>query len=586
MDTREIPSQAQRKGVLSLRAFTWWVSVLDFPGEAEDTAVLEGTLCGTWELVCVKLTDEQGNSIYYGDPHPSMEETEEELLEDMDLSSGNFTILPRYYQVIYNSNEYEVPAKNKTVKQTCRHRTEYTLLPNSFTRKHYSFAGWNTAPDGSGVSYADGASFTDLAPDAVGASVVLYAQWNPERYPLLYALNGGENHPGNPETYAYGVETPLYSPTKEGYAFAGWYLGGKRIECIPAGSTGTKTLIAKWTPNPDRYGITFDGNGAEKGSTKAMTNLAIGKTYSLTGNGFSKAGYHFIGWAGSPEGAVVFANKAKVSDLSLHGETVTLYAVWEANSYTVCFQGNGGTRVYTPEGKTKAVTVKKYTQAAVYDTPDVLEENRFARKGYTFTGWNTKANGTGTAYEDAAEFLNLSTANRGTATLYAQWQANSYTVLFDPGEGAGEMEAQGMVYGKSAKLSPLGFEKPGWRFTGWSFLDAGGKAKTFANRASVKNLASEEGDTVTLTAQWAINTYSIKFSPNGGKGKAPAVMKNLRYQESAQPLPENPFTRSGYAFGGWNDKKDGTGTTYATTDIPVAKNKATVTLYAVWVPEA
>ncbi len=565
-------------------------TVTEFRNWATDPEILEGYFCGTWELLCIQLTDGQGNTIYYGDrSYCGAEGMDEALTEEMDLSAGNFVILPRY-TVIYSSNESPDSAKNKTVTQSCRHRTWETALPNSFTRKHYSFAGWNTQPDGSGDFYADGGSFMDLAVDSVGASAILYAMWEPERFPLTYVLNGGVNDPENPETYAYGEETPLLDATREGYAFAGWYpkknLSGKKLGNIAAGSTGAKTVYAKWTPNPDRYAILFDGNGAETGATKAMANLAIGKKYTLSGNGFAKTGYHFAGWAESPEGEVLYANKAKVMDLDLHGGSATLYAVWEANSYSLVFKGNGGTWVYTPEGKTKAVTAKSYSQPAIYDREETLEENRFRRTGYTFTGWNTKAKGTGSPYAGEETVLNLTAANKGKVTLYAQWQANSYTIRFDPGDGTGAMEPQAMTYGKSAKLSPLGFEKPGYRFTGWSYTDAAGKTKTFANKASVKNLAAEEGAEAVLTAQWAVNTYSISFSANGGKGKAPAVMKNLRYRLTTQPLPENPFTRSGYDFAGWNTKKDGSGEFYTTTDIPVAKNKAKVTLYAVWAPQA
>ena len=564
-------------------------SVSDFRYETTDPAILEYYTCGVWELSCVELTDVRGNSVFYGEQPADLNEVDAALLEAHDLSGGNFLILP-HYTVIYSSNESPDPAKNKTVTQSCKHRTWETALPNSFTRKYYVFAGWNTLPDGSGDFYADGGSFMDLAADGIGASATLYAVWEPEHFPLSYVLNGGVNHPENPGTYAYGVETQLLDASREGYAFAGWYmkknLSGKRTESIAAGSTGAKTVYAKWTPNPDRYGILFEGNGAEAGSTKALANLAIGKKYTLPGNGFTKTGYHFAGWAENPEGEALYANKVKVMDLDLHGGSVTLYAVWEANSYTLAFQGNGGTWVYIPEGKTKAVTAKAYAQTALYDREETLEACRFTRTGYTFTGWNTKAKGTGSSYTGEETVLNLTAANKGKVTLYAQWQANSYTIRFDPGEGTGSMDAQPMVYGKSAKLNPLGFVRPGYRFTGWRYTDAAGKTKTFVDKASVKNLAAEEGSEAVLTATWAINTYHVKFSPNGGKGKVPATIKNQQYGVTTQPLPENPFSRNGYDFAGWNTKKDGSGEYYTTTDIPVAKNKVTVTLYAVWVPQA
>lgn len=72
--------------------------------------------------------------------------------------------------------------------QTAPRGTPAALTPNAFTRDQYSFAGWNTAADGSGTPYADQASF-DFAAD-----ITLYAQWQ------AIAVPPAPTEPGAPET--------------------------------------------------------------------------------------------------------------------------------------------------------------------------------------------------------------------------------------------------------------------------------------------------------------------------------------------------------------------------------------------------
>ena len=121
------------------------------------------------------------------------------------------------------------------------------------------------------------------------------------------------------------------------------------------------------------------------------------------------------------------------------------------------------------------------------------------RTGYTFSGWNTKADGSGTAYAAGA------TINTG-ATLYAQWMANSYTVKFNANGGAGTMADQNLTYDAAATaLSPNSFTKDGYHFAGWATSASG--SVVYADKQSVKNLASS--GSVTLYAVWVQNVYGI-----------------------------------------------------------------------------
>ena len=101
---------------------------------------------------------------------------------------------------------------------------------------------------------------------------------------------------------------------------------------------------------------------------------------------------------------------------------VYLYAVTEPNNYYVEFHGNTGTG-----------TMEK--QTFTYDDPQELNPNAFTKTWYTYSGWNTDANGGGSGYADKQEVENL--AETGTVDLYAQWNVNSYDITYDLNDRTG-----------------------------------------------------------------------------------------------------------------------------------------------------
>lgn len=152
-------------------------------------------------------------------------------------------------------------------------------------------------------------------------------------------------------------------------------------------------------------------------------------------------------------------------------------------TYTVNFDANGG------EG---AMTSQTLTYGK---TSESLKANAFTKPGYTFAGWNTAADGTGTAYTNRQTTPNVTTENGGAVTLYAQWTANSYTVKFDGNGAEGTMVDQSFTYDAEQALTANGFTKTGYTFAGWKLGDT-----TYEDGATVKNLATS-GE-ITLIAQW------------------------------------------------------------------------------------
>lgn len=156
--------------------------------------------------------------------------------------------------------------------------------------------------------------------------------------------------------------------------------------------------------------------------------------------------------------------------------------------YTVAFNANGGQGSMSP-------------QTAKYNEQAHLNANQFIRTGYTFGGWNTQADGTGAAYTNQADFMNLTDVENETVTLYAQWRANRYQIVFMPNGGQGTMANMELSYGESSSLTANSFTRNGYQFKRWS-VSANGSGTIYENGSRVMNLTSVAGALVYLYAQW------------------------------------------------------------------------------------
>ena len=147
----------------------------------------------------------------------------------------------------------------------------------------------------------------------------------------------------------------------------------------------------------------------------------------------------------------------------------------------------------------------------------------FSREGYTFAGWNTKADGTGTTYAADATF----TITADT-TLYAQWTVNQYTITFDT-DGGSPITAITQDY-DTAITKPADPTKEGYKFTAWS--------PEIPSKMPAEN--------ITVKAGWSVNSYTITFVTDGGTA-IDAITQDYGTPVTA---PANP-TKTGYTFDGW-----------------------------------
>ena len=242
---------------------------------------------------------------------------------DMATITNKFTIGANYI-VTFDSNT----GTGTMNPQKIFYNVETNLTPNGYTKNGYTFDNWNTEANGSGTTYTNGQSVTNLE------DITLYAQWNIETYNIGYTLNNGIVETVNPDTY--DIETAsftLNNPSKTGYTFKGWSGTGLTGDTntsvtIAQGSTGDKSYTANYTANT--YYIKFNANGG----SNSMSNQTM--TYDtqtkLTANNFTRKGYTFTGWNTESNGSgKSYTNREEVSNLTTtNGATFNLYAQWEA----------------------------------------------------------------------------------------------------------------------------------------------------------------------------------------------------------------------------------------------------------------
>ncbi len=237
---------------------------------------------------------------------------------------------------------------------------------------------------------------------------------------------------------------------REGYIFAGWtvtenwpdmeslYKDGETIgatadidDNLATTHGAMMTLYAQWIPVA--YDIFYDSNGADSGIQLTQHRSYHDNTtrlFSAKKLDFAMQNYHFTGWntRSGGDGTAYEAGQV-VSNLSGGADSITLYAQWVHDSYTVRYDANGGNG-------------KILDDVFWIDAYEPLHQATFHRDGYTFVEWNTKRDGSGTSYGDREEVMNLAKAD-GLVTLYAQWKKDA------SGDGGDMDGGEGVVDGSS-----------------------------------------------------------------------------------------------------------------------------------------
>lgn len=293
-------------------------------------------------------------------------------------------------------------------------------------------------------------------------------------------------------------------------------------------------LSANWEANS--YDVTLNYNGA---TTKPTSGSPMGAASTIAADGNSatwnsyvqydhvipkvfgsdkiaKTGYTFTGWKNgdvlwNADGAVVKGRKLNNSTWSdaqgLYKYTgnTTVTAQWSENSYNIEFKANKPSKASNNvSGDLSTITNVKYTQSVTLKCAPSLT-------GWTFKGWNTQADGKGTSYSAGQSVSKLSATNGATVTLYAQWEATTYTITFNSNKPSkavtqmtGTMEVQTLTYDKWENLHENKYKLEGWSFDKWNLKADGSSATSYKDKERVRNIC--DGKDTTLYAQWKDTT--------------------------------------------------------------------------------
>lgn len=359
------------------------------------------------------------------------------------------------------------PSESKDVEPNTF--AEFTVSSTVPERAGYTFKGWNTKADGSGLSYSAG----DTVKVFAGTSETLYAQWDEDKQEatLVFGPNAGtdtvDNMPSDMTDTPKAGETsvafpiPTTIPTREGYEFKHWntkdddsgdtYERGATID-VPVGTTGT--LYAIWgDKNLDtdllETKLIYDANAEDAVNVDPAVvtqNVARGEKaqFIVTSDKPTRPGYTFAGWSIIPDAEVAY-NPDSVVEVEAGAEMI-LYAVWVKNvKLEIIYDGNADGVQNVPGPDVEWVEPNGSFVFTIANGP--------TRPGYRFVEWNTAENGTGDSIKPGQTTLLHAGETGYSKTYYAKWEPEEVTPI-DWGK-----------LGISKSVSPAGPVKPGTTLT-------------------------------------------------------------------------------------------------------------------------
>ena len=438
------------------------------------------------------------------------------------------------------------------------------------TRAGYSISGW-AATDGGLQTKALSASYSSAA------DLTLYPVWSANTNTVSYDVQGGSSVSSGSFTTGSTLTLPAAS-VRSGYTFQGWYTaatGGTKVgnanATISPPNTSDVTLYAQWVAV--NYSVTYDANTAASGSVPTDTNnYNVGGDHIVRGNSGSlaKTGYAFGGWTTNSNGTGTVYNSGEVYTFA--DASVTFYAKWLANTYTITYNSNGAT------SGSPTSTTQTYTSGNAGVTLTTV--GSLEKTGYTFGGWSIVAGGAALSgpYTTSAD-----------VTLYAVWNIKTVSITYAKGIASAAAFTdfpalpQTATFAVRASLASnvdilVSVASATYRFVGWS------------DGSSIYAAGSTYllGDTdVTMTAQW-VRVLQVRYTLNGGTGVLPGddecitdggggiFLCDANQVITASVAPN----RTGYEFAGWKDQNNFTIAAGATFTVTSSK----YLLYAQWTP--
>ena len=510
--------------------------------------------------------------------------------------------------------EFTVPGSGKTYTKMLFTRGTGTGFGNT----KWNQTGDQTPNDGQNIFYISSGTWGAYAKN--GAIVGTMNNWNPDTNPLssnkvTISLNYtsatsydfkvlyGETYYGTTNAISGTVSNQVFSTSGNNCTLNLVVASTAQNYTFTWDNTNKKLSVTY----PTSYTVTYSQTPATAAnvpttspSVTSSKKVASGTSVTFTAQ-TAKTGYTWKGWYSNNTGTdnALSSNLAYTRSITAN---TTIYAVYTANTYSVKFDANGGSGTMSNQNFT-------------YGTAQNLTANTFTRTGYTFAGWNTKADGSGTNYTDKQSVRNLSSTNGATVTLYAKWTPINYTITYNTNGGSGTMTPTSYTI-ETATFDLSTPTKDGCTFVGWydnaeltgekiTRIETGSYGdKTFyakwdaekftlewdANGGTITTPGSPEGgeveagtpltpptvtkdhydhsgwspevpavmpgENVIYTAQWTPKKYTITYNLNGGNGTMTPTTYTIESETFA--LPDNP-TKAGHTFAGWYANAELTG---------------------------
>ena len=347
--------------------------------------------------------------------------------------------------------------------------------------------------------------------------------------------------------------------TDSGSTFVNWNLSPDGSgTSVPNGSifnfATSEVLYATWVRN--FHSVTFAENDSSSDlafatqTENAPTALTL---FASLSPALSNPGFSFVDWNSESNGEGVAYGDASIYSFS---GPETLYAIWSPIPMaTLNFEANSG------RGSVASIS----NQAG--ESTTLPSDSGISNPGYTFIGWNTAADGSGTEYQAGDTYVFV-----GNQTLYAQWSPDTYTVTYSYDGGIATVASANYVVGTTALTLPTP-TFAGKTFNGWFDSGTGGSLIGVGGGTYVPS------GSIQIFAQWnSIAIDVLTFNVNGGVG---SISPYSGLDGSLTTLPTiGGVLMLGFAFSGWNTQANGSGTQYAEGENLTLTSSQT--LYAQW----
>ena len=524
--------------------------------------------------------------IYYIIGNSSMFEGVDAYPYDADIVAEAYWIA-KPITIKWNANGGTGSATNMTVYFDQGFKT--LGVNDGISRVGYTLTGWHVEGwqdfDAQITEYQFNHIKSDWSRSATSYEITFYAIWTPNQYTVTFNPNGGSVSPTTKTvTYdsAYG---DLPTPTRTGYTFVGWKLNGTVITSSTKVQTASNhTLHAEWTAN--KYNIKFQANDAtlvEKlwnyaGSTGyTSSNKGSYDKYSHNGSRTAelneanyiifdgplsfytpipiRIGHKFVGWYSAQTGGVkvVDANGSLVANANgytgankewKHADVATLYARWEAETYSITYSLDGGTN------GSNAPTTYQFGNTKQISDP--------TKTGYTFAGWEVVATLDGKRYGTIDYDTGVLKYESGYSKavyfpLFYQTANVAYTGKGSDQNGEirwRQFNTSGTYRGNNGNTSSTNCYVSLWYHGG---MNAANTTIKWSQGAGYTIPTTQVG-ALSLTAKWTPNTYHVTYHPNGGNGTQYTV--DIVYDTDFVLLSNSDshlnFTKKGHKFDCWH----------------------------------